>query len=69
LKPREITAAQPDLAHLAGLPRDQGEPVFAAPWQASAFALTVSLSRQGHFSLEGVGSGARRRTQGELGPT
>lgn len=24
--------------------------VFAEPWQASAFALTVSLSRQGYFS-------------------
>jgi nitrile hydratase accessory protein len=50
LKPREITAAQPGLAELPGLPRDQGEPVFAEPWQASAFALAVSLSRQGHFS-------------------
>jgi nitrile hydratase accessory protein len=50
LKPREITAAQPNLAQLPGLPRDQGEPVFAEPWQASAFALAVSLSRQGHFS-------------------
>jgi nitrile hydratase accessory protein len=50
LKPREITAAQPALAQLPGLPRDQGEPVFAEPWQASAFALAVSLSRQGHFS-------------------
>jgi nitrile hydratase accessory protein len=52
LKPREITAAQPDPAQLPGLPRDQGEPVFAEPWQASAFALAVSLSRQGHFSWQ-----------------
>jgi nitrile hydratase accessory protein len=50
LKPREIPAAQPNLAQLPGLPRDQGEPVFAEPWEASAFALAVSLSRQGHFS-------------------
>jgi nitrile hydratase accessory protein len=50
LKPRETTPAQPDLAQLPGLPRDQGEPFFAEPWQASAFALAVSLSRQGHFS-------------------
>ena len=50
MKPREITAAQSALAQLPGLPRDQGEPVFAEPWQASAFALAVSLSRQGHFS-------------------
>lgn len=26
------------------------EPVFAEPWQAYAFALAVSLSRQGHFA-------------------
>jgi nitrile hydratase accessory protein len=50
LKTRETTAAQPRLTQLPGLPRDQGEPVFAEPWQASAFALAVSLSRQGHFS-------------------
>jgi nitrile hydratase accessory protein len=50
LKPPEMTAAQPGLAQLPGLPRDQEGPVFAEPWQASAFALAVSLSRQGHFS-------------------
>jgi len=33
---------------LPGLGEDG--PVFAEPWQASAFALTVSLSRQGCFS-------------------
>jgi nitrile hydratase accessory protein len=50
LKPPEMTAAQPGLAQLPGLPRDQEGPVFAEPWQASVFALAVSLSRQGHFS-------------------
>ena len=50
LTPPEMTAAQPSLAQLPGLPRDQGGPVFAEPWQASAFALAVSLSQQGHFS-------------------
>jgi len=50
LKPPEITPARPGLAELPGLPRDQGGPVFAEPWQASAFALAVSLSRQGHFT-------------------
>jgi len=35
---------------MPGLPRDQEGPVFAQPWQAAAFALAVSLSRQGHFS-------------------
>ena len=32
------------------LPRDEGGPVFAEPWQAQAFALAVKLSEQGHFS-------------------
>jgi nitrile hydratase accessory protein len=35
---------------LARLPRDKGEPVFAEPWQAQAFALAVQLSEQGHFT-------------------
>jgi nitrile hydratase accessory protein len=30
--------------------RDKGEPVFAEPWQAEAFALAVKLSEQGHFT-------------------
>jgi nitrile hydratase accessory protein len=38
------------LAGLPLLPRDQGEPVFAEPWQAQAFALAVKLSDQGHFT-------------------
>jgi nitrile hydratase accessory protein len=32
------------------LPRDEGGPVFAEPWQAQAFALAVELSEQGHFT-------------------
>ena len=38
------------LAALPPLPRDDGGPVFAAPWQAQAFALAVKLSEQGHFT-------------------
>ena len=44
---------QPDpeqLASLTALPRDDGGPVFAEPWQAQAFALAVRLSAQGHFT-------------------
>lgn len=33
-----------------GLPRDSDGPVFAEPWQAQAFALTVQLSRAGYFN-------------------
>ena len=39
-----------DLAVLPRLPRDEGGPVFAEPWQAEAFALAVRLSAQGHFA-------------------
>jgi nitrile hydratase accessory protein len=35
---------------LPRLPRDEGGPVFAEPWQAQAFALAVTLSEQGHFT-------------------
>lgn len=33
-----------------GDPTDGGEPVFREPWEAQAFALVVSLHRQGLFS-------------------
>jgi nitrile hydratase accessory protein len=39
-----------ELAALPRLPRDEGGPVFAEPWQAQAFALAVKLSEQGHFT-------------------
>ena len=39
-----------NLATLPRLPRDEGGPVFAEPWQAQAFALAVQLSEQGHFT-------------------
>ena len=38
------------LAALPRLPRDEGGPVFAEPWQAQAFALAVKLSEQGRFT-------------------
>ena len=38
------------LAALPRLPRDDGGPVFAEPWQAQAFALAERLSEQGHFT-------------------
>jgi nitrile hydratase accessory protein len=42
--------SQPDLTTLAALPRDEGGPVFAEPWQAQAFAMAVKLSEEGHFT-------------------
>ena len=50
MNPPELVAEQIALAKLSGLPRDREGPVFAEPWQAGAFALAVTLSRQGHFS-------------------
>jgi nitrile hydratase accessory protein len=38
------------LADVPRLPRDEGGPVFAEPWQAQAFALAVTLSEQKHFT-------------------
>ena len=38
------------LAKLPRLPRDDGGPVFADPWQATAFALAVQLSVRGCFT-------------------
>ncbi|MBN3765749.1 nitrile hydratase accessory protein [Burkholderia sp. Ac-20365] len=35
---------------LPGLPRDGAGPVFAAPWQAAAFAMTLALHERGVFT-------------------
>jgi len=40
----------PDPLTLPGLPRDADGPVFAEPWQAQAFALTVRLHAEGAFA-------------------
>jgi nitrile hydratase accessory protein len=39
-----------DLRALPALPRDDAGPVFEAPWQAQAFAMTVSLHAAGVFT-------------------
>ncbi len=48
-QPPEAPGAE-QLSALPQLPRDDGGPVFAEPWQAQAFALAVRLSEQGHFT-------------------
>lgn len=40
----------PDLLALPRLPRDAEGPIFAEPWQAQAFAITVKLHERGAFS-------------------
>jgi nitrile hydratase accessory protein len=47
---RELQSDREKLASLPALPRDEGGPVFAEPWQAQAFALAVRLSAQGYFT-------------------
>ena len=37
---------------LGQIPRDEGGPVFRAPWEAAAFALAVRLSQEGHFTWQ-----------------
>jgi nitrile hydratase accessory protein len=46
----DSSAAHNAFEALPSLPRDDDGPVFAEPWQASVFAVAVSLSQQGHFS-------------------
>jgi nitrile hydratase accessory protein len=40
----------PSLQELPALPRDDEGPVFAEPWQAHAFALTLRLAEAGCFT-------------------
>ncbi len=40
----------PDLGALPALLRDQDGPVFKEPWEAQAFAMTLVLHQQGHFT-------------------
>jgi nitrile hydratase accessory protein len=54
-----ITLSRPDpnlaahkLDELESMPRQEGEPVFAEPWQAQAFALAVELAKQGHVTWQ-----------------
>ena len=46
----DINAAAERFAASPLLPRDEGGPVFAEPWQAQAFAMAVQLSAAGHFT-------------------
>jgi nitrile hydratase accessory protein len=45
-----VNAAESILDALPGLPRDAEGPVFEQPWQAHAFAMTVSLHERGVFT-------------------
>ncbi len=51
----------PDLSGLPDLPLDDGEPVFREPWQAHAFAMTLSLHQQGLFTWKEWADSLARR--------
>lgn len=48
----ESCPALPNLAAVPGLPKDEDGVVFAAPWEAKAFALVVHLHQQGRFAWQ-----------------
>lgn len=66
----DSAAAPGDLAALPRLPRDEGGPVFAEPWEAAAFALAVRLCEQGHFTWKEwastLGDEIKRASNAEL---
>jgi nitrile hydratase accessory protein len=48
-----MTTSKPsdaDVSRLPALPRDETGPVFKAPWEAQAFAMTLELHRKGVFT-------------------
>jgi len=45
-KPQNV----PTESQLPSLPRDEDGPVFREPWEAEAFAMTLNLHAQGHFT-------------------
>jgi nitrile hydratase accessory protein len=45
-----LTPPDADLAALRALPRDEAGPTFAAPWEAQAFAMALSLHERGIFT-------------------
>jgi nitrile hydratase accessory protein len=59
----EPLASSAQLSDLPRLPRDEGGPVFAEPWQAQAFALAVKLSEQGHFTWKEWAAGLAEELQ------
>jgi nitrile hydratase accessory protein len=59
----ESLPSSAQLSDLPRLPRDEGGPVFAEPWQAQAFALAVKLSEQGHFTWKEWAAGLAEELQ------
>ena len=71
MKRADVAALQ---AELPGLPSDTDGPVFEAPWQAQAFAMTLALHERGEFTwkewaqtLAGVIAEVRLRNEADTG--
>ena len=47
---RDMASKAPTVEELPSLPRDDDGPVFREPWEAQAFAMTLTLHEQGHFT-------------------
>jgi len=45
-----MASKAPTVQELPSLPRDDDGPVFREPWEAQAFAMTLTLHEQGHFT-------------------
>ena len=43
---------QPDFSATPGIPKDEDGVVFAAPWEAKAFALVIQLHQEGRFEWQ-----------------
>jgi len=56
------------LAKLPHLPRDKDGPVFAEPWQATAFALAVGLSMRGCFTWNEWAEALAKELKADEGP-
>ena len=48
----DVCGSAADFAATPGIPRDGDGVVFAAPWEAKAFALVVHLYQQGRFTWQ-----------------
>ena len=66
----------PNLPNMPPLPQDGDGPVFNAPWEAQAFALTLDLYNKGHFTwpewvefLSAEIAAAKARGKEDLGDT
>ncbi|MFT5446089.1 MAG: nitrile hydratase accessory protein [Gammaproteobacteria bacterium] len=71
-----MASKAPTAQELPSLPRDDDGPVFREPWEAQAFAMTLTLHEQGHFTwpewaerLSAEITAAQSRGDADLGDT